>query len=457
MVKSSAAWHYSVGMLPHRVVAYEDPARKNVLYLRWRMKKGKGSDWVRRSLGFSFTRDKRGRIPKEEEARARAAADKQYARLVGGGSMSPTVIAVSIAEGWEMAIDPERGKWTEDTPHRKEMTRAIERAKSVWGASTAWNAIERGDIRKLWRSELKRVRAKGLSGVRSAEIVVTRVMTLADWLRDEQKIALTACVRWKQMKAEMETDFGEYNISRPRYSLDEYRAILAASWRVDPRWALLLEVGAEYRLGQVVRMMRSHVDLAAGTVRVPGRGKKKGAMVQLTAGQLSRLRSALEKGYLAGLEDAFSGNHVEDYPLFPGMHLPRDSDGNPTTTARHATRSYLGSRALRDWLNKTEELARVDGKPIEHVGGRGWYGLRRVAVDAAKEAKISREGLQAHGGWSDSQVPDIIYAEQEQVYAREEAAAVRAQIRGEIHAETEQNGAKTETAPTGAAANKKGK
>jgi hypothetical protein len=47
--------------------------------------------------------------------------------------------------------------------------------------------------------------------------------------------------------------------------------------------------------------------------------------------------------------------------------------------------------------------------------------VRRAAVDAAKAAGISREGLQAHGGWSDTQMPDRIYADQEASRARRSA------------------------------------
>ena len=63
--------------------------------------------------------------------------------------------------------------------------------------------------------------------------------------------------------------------------------------------------------------------------------------------------------------------------------------------------------------------------------GRGWYGVRRQAADEAKRQGISGEGLMQHGGWTDTQVPDAIYADQEAEYARAEAAAVRAEIRGE--------------------------
>jgi hypothetical protein len=86
----------------------------------------------------------------------------------------------------------------------------------------------------------------------------------------------------------------------------------------------------------------------------------------------------------------------------------------------------VGRTAILKWFRKAEELAKV-----RHVAGRGAYGLRRVAVDAAKERHISREGLKSLGGWTDTQVPDSIYADQDAGYARAEAAQIRAQMRGE--------------------------
>lgn len=430
------SWEYTVGMLPHRVVAYEDTARKGVIYLRWRI----AGDWKRKSLGFRFVRDRKGRIPKAEEDKARRAADEQYAKLASGGHVpaAPTM-PLTIAEGWTLATDAERGRWTSDTMHRREMRRATDRAKSVWGASTAWNAIDRGEVRRLWRAELKRVRAKGHDGARSAEIVITRVMTLAAWLREEGKILPTACVPWKAMRSEMLTDVGAVEVHRPRYTIDEYRRMLAAAWQVDERFGFLLAIGAEYRLGQVVRVRRVHIDPLAGTVQIVGAGKKRGAVIQLTGQQIAAMQRVLADGYLAGLETAFQAGEVADYPVFVGVKLPV-RDGRLVTRADHATRSHLDRTPLQRWLRATETLAKVD-----HMPGRGWYGLRRVAVDAAKAAGISREGLQQSGGWSNTQVPDAIYADQNAAYAREEAARIRSSIRAELPAETEQNGA----SPTG--------
>lgn len=428
------AWIYVVGMLPHKVVAYEDTARKGVVYLRWRV----AGDWVRRSLGFTL-RDAKGKVSKDAEKRARRAADEHYGRLIAGGAM-PAAPAheLTIAEGWSLAIDDERGKWRKDTAHRREMARALDRAKATWGARTAWNAIDRGEMRRLWRAELKRVRATGRDGVRSAEIVMARVVAVANWLREEGKISGTACLPWGGMKAEMADDFGSYAVKRLRYSADEYRAILAAAPLVDVRWALLLTLGAEYRLGQVSRSLRSQLDPDKGTLMIRGAGKKRGTLVVLTADQHEAVHVALG-GWLQPLELAYLTRGM-DYPLFPGWRVPM-RDGVPVLRADHASREPLNRTTLRYWLEATEAKAQV-----AHVEGRGWYGLRRVAVDLAKASGISREGLQQSGGWADAQVPDRIYADQEARYAAEEAAKVRAKIRGE----TEQNGARTQNGPAGA-------
>ena len=450
---TAGRWSYSVGLLPHRVLAYEDPARKHIVYLRWRV----DGDWRRKSLGFAV-RGPKGALDKAAEKRARQAADEQYARLVSGGATPKAPVhELTIAEGWLLAKHEETGKWPDDTPHRREMDRALERAKSIWGARTAWNAIDRGEIRKLWRAELRRARALGHDGVRSTEVIVARVMAVANWLRDEQKIALTACLPWKAMKDEMRTDIakatkGRHEVHRPRYSAEQFRAILTAAPLVDPRWSLLLQLGAEYRLGQVKRARRANVDRTAGTVVVKGAGKKRGVLVKLTAGQRAALEEALgPTGYLYGLERAYEKGTIADYPLFPGVRLPW-VDGRPITRVEHAERPDVENTQLRKWLRLTEAKARVDGKPIAHVDGRGWYGLRRAAVDAAKAAKISREGLQAHGGWSDAQVPDRIYADQRMEWAANEAAEIRAQIRGEAPIErneqsAEQNGRNTQKGP----------
>ena len=93
---------------------------------------------------------------------------------------------------------------------------------------------------------------------------------------------------------------------------------------------------------------------------------------------------------------------------------------------RHGSAEPVDPPASKKWFQLAEAKAE-----IPHVKGRGWRGVRCEAVDEAKRQGISREGLMQHGGWTDTQVPDAIYPDQEAEYARAEAAAVRAKIRGE--------------------------
>jgi integrase len=205
------------------------------------------------------------------------------------------------------------------------------------------------------------------------------------------------------------------------------RAILAHAGAVDPRLALVLALGAELRIGQVRRARRQDLSLEAGTFVVHGRGKKGGETIDLTAGQLVVVREALATGYLRDVEAAYQAHALDDYRLFPQGQMPGGRSGAPVATvARHADAQPLDERTLIVWFREAEALAGVESQR-----GRAFYGLRRQAVDAAKEGGISREGLQHLGGWSDSQVPDRIYADQESKVHRAEAAQVRARIRGE--------------------------
>lgn len=91
---------------------------------------------------------------------------------------------------------------------------------------------------------------------------------------------------------------------------------------IDPRTELAVELGAELRLGQVLRAMRSDFDPTStalapyGKLRVRGRGKKAGETVVLTAEQRAALDRSLA-GYLSELEAQYDPEHKKtDYCLF---------------------------------------------------------------------------------------------------------------------------------------------
>jgi integrase len=427
MAPRAIQWEDSVGFLPWKVTVYEELTRGGTLYLRWRQ----DGNWKKRSLRRSL-RTVRGAIDPEIRDWAKAQAAAQYARLVAGvpDAEREPIAPLTIAQGLAAAIDPTTGKYPTDTPHRREVIRELTRAIEEWGGHTAWEVIKRADLRRLWRRRILTLRADDEDGLRGAEITVQRVLAVAAWLRDEELIPVGACVAARKWKTELRADWleltGERALpdpKRPRHTLDEMRKIIAKAAEVDPRFELLMALGAEQRLGQVLRGRRPDLSLEHATLTVRGKHHKKGTVEHLTAGQMVVVRRALTTGYLRELERA-----APDYPLFPAGQLKggRKMTDPVATVARHATAEHISRSVIDDWFHDAEARAEVPRVP-----GRAAYGLRRQAVDAAKGFGISREGLQQHGGWVDTQMPDRIYADQEADYARDEARDVRAKIRGE--------------------------
>jgi integrase len=331
--------------------------------------------------------------------------------------------------------DPRTGLYPVRTRHSREVACALVHAARIWGKELPWDVVDRARLRMLGRTRVDEIRAQSArAGYRGAEVVVQRVLTVASWLRDEGKIASDACLvprRWKDDLRDYWRQVSKQSTPeplRPRHTLKEMRKIIAAAPAVDPRLALLLAFGAELRLGQVRRCRRTDLSVEHKTLTVRGAGKKKGTVVMLTSGQWAAWeRATTEGGYLSRLE-----RELPDYPLFPRGQLPGGRKGRGVAEPdRHGAADPIEDTAIRKWFRDAEDEAGV-----QHVNGRGAYGLRRIAVDAAKALGISREGLQAHGGWTDSQVPDSIYADQEMTYARAEAARIHAKIRGEVPPDT---------------------
>jgi len=429
MTTVATAWQYTVGQLPYQVTAYERLAKGGVVYLRWRAATKHGRNWRHKSLQFVL-RDERGRVMRDAEQRAQGEAAKQLAALITGLPKTEAAPRLTIRQGRDLAFEAQTGKYPTNTPHRREVDRALAFAIAILGEDRTWDSIRKADLRRLWRVRIEQIRKKQKAGLRGAEVLVSRILTIAEWLRSEDMIPSTACIASKHWKQELAADWREltkaeadYEPARPRHTQMQLRKLLEVAPRVDPRFALVLALGAELRLGQVVRARRADLDLGAGTFAVRRRGKKRGTIVKLTAGQLAAARAAVgPAGYLMQLE-AQGG----DYPLFPQGQLAGGRKGeDPKAVERHRAASPLNRRTLIAWFKAAESLAK-----IPHVVGRGAYGLRRASVDGAKAQGISREALKEHGGWTDSQMPDQVYADQEADYARDEARDVRAKIRGE--------------------------
>lgn len=442
MTVATELWTYTAGKVPYAVTAYERATKDNVVYLRWRATTKSGRNWKHKSLGFTL-RDAKGRIDKDKAHQAEEAAAVQLARLLGAIPADERATRLTLQDGWSRISDRQRGKYPTNTPHRREVERALKYVMAVWGPDRPWDSIKRADLRSLWRRRIEELTGEGERGLRGAEVTIARLLGVAQWLRDEELIPPTACVPSRHWKRELGEDWrtitearGDYEPARPRHTLDEMRAILKVAPKVDPRFGLILALGAELRPGQVLRAMRSDLTLDRakmvmgdatkvpqyiGAFTVRPKGRKRGVVELLTAGQIVAVRVALETGYLRLLEAAGG-----DFPLFPSGQLAGGRSGDPRAEERHRSAKPINRRTLGEWFKEAEQLAK-----IAHVPGRSTYGLRRAAVDAAKDEGISREGLKEHGGWTDSQMPDQVYADQESEKAREEARDVRAKIRGE--------------------------
>lgn len=414
-------WCWSVGMDQRIVTVYEEPRRGGTLYLRWRESKGLKRNWVSVSLQRKL-RDGYGRIHQQTEAWAKAQAREKYRALgPAAAPVAPDPTELTIGQAAAKVIDPDRGLYPKPGQHRSEVLRALAFAAAVWGEHQPWSALRKADLRALWRRRLEQLQRDGYAGARGAEVTVSRVLTVAAWLRDEELIPAHACVpprKWKQVLA---GEAGNPDPKRPRYTLDEMRALLKAAADVEPRLALLVALGAELRLGQVVRVRRTDLNLEAQTLTVRGAGKKRGTVVGLTPGQLAAAKAALATGYLKYL----NGGQA-DYYLFPGGKLERTTEG---VLVALADRKPVSRRTVGLWWHRAERVA-----GITHEPGRAAYGVRRAAVDGFLALGISPKALENAGGWENAAMPNQVYAAKDLEFARVEASKLRAQLRGEVDA-----------------------
>lgn len=423
-------WEMTVG--DPKVRAYERPDRAGVVYLSW-YEHGQPKA---RSLGFGI----RGRTGKPDPAqvkRAVAEAEQQVRRLQTGETEFGQL---TLGQTQARIIDVKTGKYPAKSQHRKEVLNALQCAAEVWGKDRAWATIRRADFRALWRSRIQELRLDGHAGVRGAEVTVARVLAIARWLKEEELIPVECAVVAERWKAELRGDWKalsgaphDYEPKRPRYTVEEFRRILAVADLVDPRFALLTALAAEQRLGGAARhLRRSHVHPGASGVTIPTNGKKRGVEVILTAGQRQALFVALV-GYLAPLEAAYQARMITDYPLFPGGRLIGWRSNRPlgeqVAPIEAATRDPISRSPIGAWWEEAETLAGVP-----HAKGRLGYGGRRAGVDGAVDAGADPATLEKYGGWTDSQVPQSIYRDHQHRGAAVKARDIRARVRGEVPA-----------------------
>lgn len=419
----------SVGTSPHRVWVGPRAAKGGVLYLRWT--RGKHSAW--KSLRTTLAGQTPTECRKIERAAYQAALD-QYERLTGRRAPDAQATATAplrIGDAWAILTDPKHGRYPTDSLYRREFAAALATAARILGEDFPWTAFGRLRLREVTRRHVDAVMKRGGVGFRASQVLGTRLCTIARVLQEEGHLPETYAVpggkAWiGEIKTYSEAKRGDAVPAphRPRYTLEELRALLAVAPQVDPRFGLMLALGAELRAGQVARAKRSHLSLLTGQFTVQGRGKKGGTVVDLTAGQLAAVHATIYttlkvSGYLARCETLFQ-QHGTDYLLFP-------SALGAGRMAQPGHVDVVDKAQVGKWVRAAEGLA-----GIPHVAGRSWYGGRRASVDASLDEGISGEGLEASGGWTSPRTPNEIYRERGRQTARTEARDVRARVRGEV-------------------------
>ena len=112
-----------------------------------------------------------------------------------------------------------------------------------------------------------------------------------------------------------------------------------------------------------------------------------------------------------------------------------DESGRRWTRRVRAGVEPLSRDGARVAFKELEVIAKVD-----HVEGRGWYGLRRIAADLAESATTDDRVKDRLGGWQDSETRKQIYQDRQTDELRAEAAKVRRELR--LGAKAPANGAK---------------
>lgn len=206
---------------------------------------------------------------------------------------------------------------------------------------------------------------------------------------------------------------------------------MAALPKADPRLRLRFMLGAELRPLQVLRSRRSNIELEGGmdglgTFTVRGDGHKGGAVVDLDADMRAEWDAAVgPTGYLRRLEAAYQAGEIVDYFLFPLGRLVYAGEETPAAPVERALKGHMDAGTMNDFWRAFEKLAGVD-----HVAGRGMYGVRRLAVDLADDLTDDEDAKNAVGGWAlGSPTRKRVYAAKQRRERNEKAAKVRSGIR----------------------------
>ena len=108
---------------------------------------------------------------------------------------------------------------------------------------------------------------------------------------------------------------------------------------------------------------------------------------------------------------------IKDYPLFPAGRFKKGK-AKVVASPRPLTRAALGM------FHDLERMAKVTPMPR-----RGWYGVRRIAADAAEDVEKDERVLNSITGHRDSTTRRLVYQDRERPAVLNKAAATRENVR----------------------------
>lgn len=426
-------WRYQVGEPPCQLTAYERRDRGMAIYTRaW-----DGSSYsVPKKLRESI-RTPRGAIDQEAELDAQSLTLERHRILAAGLAALPeeSRAPLTLARGIAKRLHPKEGEWATETPHVRSVRKSLRQAAEIIGADLLWSDLRHAHYRKLWRELARRYVNDGEGGPRWTEMVCGNLQSTARWLQQEGLVEPgdgQPAARWNQT---MRKEWREI-VGRPvpaprklRYTPTESAKLWRTLPAADPRLYLAMEIGAEMRLGQVIRAMRSDVLASPDrseplhAVRIHGAGRKEGGTVVLTPESREALRTVLQDGYLSLMESAYQAGEIKDYPLFPGHKIR----GGKMPAGRTRQLSRTG---LHQMWRDLEDLAEVP-----HVDHRAWYGIRRLQSDQAEDVESDARVLNVMGGWKHTGTRER-YQEEGRLDIAEKAAESRRKIRPATNPET---------------------
>jgi hypothetical protein len=433
----SKPWKTTIDGTKPLLTVEERSDRRGQLYLLW------WTDGKRRRPkleGDHTVRGPDGTLDPERIETVRTAARLQYLRTQKGPVPTPrksSTAPLDLVDGFDRMLAIPGGKYAHETARYRAVKLARGRILHVLGDRLLWQDLRPGHYLEVGRWFIRRFEAGDETlGFRVMEATVSALFAARNWL-SAQEVIKGAAAAPEGWRAQLETEWQEAADRRsvsfeakphqPRHTPEETERLLDHLPHADPRLELALDLGAEYRLGQVARSHRRHLDLTPGAgaghgiLVVPGRGNKRGATIYLTPEQRATVDFALgPDGHLAHFEAAYQQGRLDDYPLFPRGKLAK---------GKCVLRQPLRRANRRTFLTFFHDLE--DRAGVEQVPGRGWYGIRRVATDLARRHTTDEQVRDALGGWGGgSDVRSDVYMTRNHPDVLREAAEVRRKVRG---------------------------